>query len=219
MKRLLLFTIIVKFNSIISFSQPNYSDYAINNKEKVFFDDFLDDRNSWGLGYQLNNSIFSQIKYGYFQAKVYDKINSKNKTHSVPFSQNKDWEIETQLKYIEGDETNGFAILWGLENTENKGYHFWISGNGQYAISKRDTSGARSFYINWTSSMFINKFEWNKLTIRKVDNSYDFFINEKYVYSIPFESFYGNEVGFTIGPNMTVRVDYLHISYLNKPIK
>ena len=62
----------------------------------------------------------------------------------------------------------------------------------------------------------MNRYAFNKLTVRKVADKYYFFLNEKLVHSMPFEPFFGNLIGFQVGENSTIMVDNIDTAYLDK---
>jgi hypothetical protein len=203
--------------SITSFSQTNYYDYSNSQKEYIFFDEFEDNKNDWNLGYRANNSVRYSIEDGSLKVNVYDETGSRSKHKYVAIDQNRDFEIEAKLKYISGKTSRGFALFWGYEKGATKGYKFFISANGKYEITK-DIGRTYSDYKSWTYTDYLNKTNWNTLTVRKVDNKVYYFINSKYIYSTIFEDFFGDRIGIQTGGGLAIAVDYLKVSYLNNEV-
>jgi hypothetical protein len=216
MEKGLLITILFFVSTIVSFSQSNYNDCPENVKRNVFTENFSDNNNKWALGNSSDNSADYKIRNGDLQIKVFGKNKVGLQSIPVPdFNQNKNWEIETRLKYISGSILRAFALTWGYKQENSQGYFFFINARGFYKILNKDSTN--SSYINykdWVSSTFVNQSGWNKLTVRKVDDKCYFFINEHYISSVPFESFYGDEVGFYCGGDLTIEADYLKVSYI-----
>ncbi len=217
MKKLLLIAILFPVSTIVSFPQSNYKDYPENVKKSVLNDDFNNNINNWTLDNSSDNTADYKIKNGYLQIKVPDKNNIG--LQCIPVSglnQNKNWEIETRIKYSSGSVLKAFALFWGYKDVNSQGYFFFIDARGLFKIEKKDTPGSNFIsYKDWASAPYINKSDWNKLTVRKVDDKCYFFINEHYISYIPFESFYGNEVGFYCGGGLTIQADYLKVSYID----
>ncbi len=217
MKKGLLITILFFVTSIVSFSQSNYNDYPENLKKSIVSEDFNNNNSKWTASNTADNSANYKIKSGYLQINVPDK--NKMGLQCVPiqgFNQNKNWEIETRIKYSGGSILKAFALIWGYQSANSQGYFFFIDAHGLFKIQKKDAPGSNFIsYKDWSSSTFINKSDWNKLTIRKVSDKYYYFINEHFISSVPFESFYGDEVGYYCGGSLTIEADYLKVSYLD----
>jgi len=216
MKEGLLIAILFFVSTIVSFSQSNYNDYPENLKKSIVFEDFKNNTGKWTPSNLPDDAAESKIKSGYLQIKVSDK--NKIGLQCMPisgFNQNKNWEIETRIKYGNGSVLKAFALIWGYQNTNSQGYLFFIDAYGLFKIQKKDTPGTNFVnYKDWSSTPFISKTDWNKLTVRKVGDKCYCFINEHYISSIPFESFYGDEIGFYCRGGLTIEADYLKVSYI-----
>jgi len=188
--------------------QSNYSDIPLSYKNQVFFDDFSDNRTEWSLATDgifvrkiENGNLFLQSKND--MAQLLSK--------SIPFDETKDFEIETKIKFLTGTETSGNALLWG--KTEEKDYGFYYTVSKSFKIAKYDNGYVD--FIPFKSTESIKKFEYNKLTIRKVGKTIYFFMNESLLYNMPFEPFFGKRIGFQVATNSQINVDYLLISTLS----
>lgn len=188
--------------------------HSISSEEKiaVFYDDFDDNRYKWGLGHELKDWS-EKIDESNLVFQSYDD-NAKEDLINVEFSQKIDFEIETFIRFTKGDSLKFFGLQWGKSSDFNNQYDFLISGNGFYTIDR--FSGEFHDYVSPSPSALIKKKLYNKLTIRKINNNFYFFINEELVHSMPFKSFFGNYFGFQVGNNSIIQVDYLRISELKK---
>jgi uncharacterized repeat protein (TIGR01451 family) len=108
----------------------------------------------------------------------------------------------------------GYGLQWGKSVNPFRQYDFLLTGSGHYTIDKY--TGDFHDYVPFTLSDKVNRYAFNKLTIRKVGGMYYFFLNEKLVHSMPFEPFFGNLLGFQVAENSTIRVDKIDVSYLDK---
>ncbi|MGC1390748.1 MAG: caspase family protein [Bacteroidales bacterium] len=216
MKKVLLISLLFPVSTIVSVSQLNYNDYPENLKKNVINENFKNNDNKWALDNSSDNSADYKIKNGSFQIKVPDKNNIG--LQCIPVSdlnQNKNWEIETRVKYSGGSVFKAFALIWGYKDGNSQGYFFFIDARGLFKIQKKDTPGSNFInYKDWAPARYVNKSDWNKLTVRKVDDKCYFFINEHLISSVPFESFYGDEVGFYCGGGLTLQAEYLKVSYI-----
>jgi hypothetical protein len=143
MKKVLLIAILFPVSAIVSFSQSNYKDYPDNIKKSIINEDFNNNSNKWTLDNLSDNSADYKIKNGYFQIKVPDKNNIGLQCIPVlDFNQNKNWEIETRIKYSGGSVFKAFALIWGYKDVNSQGYFFFIDDRGLFKIQKKDTPGS-----------------------------------------------------------------------------
>jgi hypothetical protein len=106
------------------------------------------------------------------------------------------------------------ACSGGKAANPMKQFDFLLTGAGHFTIDKY--TGEFKDYVPFTISPKVNRYAFNKLTIRKVADKYYFFLNETLVHTMPFEPFFGNLVGFQVAENSTIRVDHIDIAYLDK---
>ena len=155
---------------------------------------------------------FGEYHYGYFELKSTSSgYLGATADLKKEIDQKRDFEIEASIMFGSGKE-NG--IIWGKKDNNNN-YHFGFSGNGQFSIYKTD-NGSLKHFKNRTISRKVNKKNYNKLTIRKVNSTYYFFINEALVHSCPFEDFFGNYFQVIANSNSLIKINSIRISYLNK---
>jgi hypothetical protein len=212
------FTVIIVL-AVCMFFQANgqsyYSDYSSTDKQTILNENFNDNANDWCVGVKVEGKAQGAISGGNFMWQ--SLVTGTNPTcHiNVPIDESRDFEIETSLKFVSGEDNNGIGIYWGGNDySKNYYYRFAISGNGFYIISKYD--GAWSQYKEWTESSLVNKTDYNKLTIRKVSGNLYFFLNENLIHSMPHPRFFGTNIGFQSNQNSMMYIDYLHVSYIEK---
>jgi uncharacterized repeat protein (TIGR01451 family) len=178
----------------------------------VLQDDFSKFSNYWLLGIE-ENSWSESIEGGHL---VFESLTNKPKEDLIPviIDQNRSFEIETSIRFVEGQMDKGYGLQWGKAANPMKQYDFLLTGAGHFTIDKY--TGEFKDYVPFTVSPKVNRYTFNKLTIRKVADKYYFFLNENLVHSMPFEPFFGNLVGFQVAENSTIRVDHIDIAYLDK---
>ena len=96
---------------------------------------------------------------------------------------------------------------------------FSITSSGSYSVRKYDNNETDKIF-SWTKHSAIKKGNGaiNRLTIRKINNTIKFYINNTYINKMPFQPFFGNRIGFKINKNQKIAVDYFKISYLEKSV-
>lgn len=196
----------------------DYHEYALKKDfvyEKVFSDDFNDNANKWGTGYEAN-SWSEKIDQG---EMIFASLTNQamEEVKEIKIDTRKNFEIETAIRFVSGAEKKAYGLIWGKSPEKRKQFDFMLSPNGMYSIDK--FIGNYYDYVPFTPSTKIKKDEFNTLTIRKVGYELYFFINRQFVWSIAWEPFFGNHVGFQVPENSKIAIDYLYIDYfdLRKP--
>ena len=205
------------FQALILSAQDKSSpaDYSYSKSLKSHFvlqDDFSKFSNYWLLGIE-ENSWAESIEGGHL---VFESLTNKPKEDLIPviIDQNRSFEIETSIRFVEGQMDKGYGLQWGKSANPAKQFDFLLTGAGHFTIDKY--TGEFKDYVPFTISPKVNRYAFNKLTIRKVADKYYFFLNENLVHTMPFEPFFGNLVGFQVAENSTIRVDHIDIAYLDK---
>ncbi len=192
---------------------PAYYSFSSSLKNQVILrDDFSKFNNYWLLGIE-ENSWSETIEDGHL---VFQSLTTKSKEDLLPvlIDQNRDFEIETSIRFVEGQMDKAYGLQWGKSVNPVRQYDFLLTGGGHYTIDKYD--GGFSDYVPFTISDDVNRYAFNKMTVRKVADNYYFFLNEKLVHTMPFEPFFGNLVGFQVGDNSTIMIDHIEIAYLDE---
>ncbi|MGD1891205.1 MAG: caspase family protein [Cyclobacteriaceae bacterium] len=211
--RNVLLIFIALFHTAQLTAQGRYSDYSDAQRTDIFYDDFSDNRHGWFVGYERKGKREGQIKDGHYiwasNSDIYDQHATWNQ---ISLNQTRDFEIETRLKFAEEDNSRrkSVALSWGRSD---RGSFFFGIKNNKFYISDWHKIGGLTQYVKSRETPHIRWKDYNTLTVRKVDNTYSFFINEQSVFKMNFEKFYGTNVGFE-SSNM-IHVDYLRVSYLN----
>jgi hypothetical protein len=199
----------------ICFAEANYNDYPPSQKSILFLENFDDNKNNWPMGTSNKNRGYYRIENGYYYAEATGGNTQIFWSNNIPaIDESRDFEIEAEMKYVSGTDNRGSSLVWG-RSPENQYYAFQFSGNGYYRIDKHVNNKYEPFF-SWKKSYLVKKFEFNKFTVRKIGNTCYFFLNETQVYSIPFEAFFGKQIGFTVVENGIIAINYLKISYLTK---
>ncbi len=203
-----LFFILTAF-VVISYSQliTSVGD-AEYKKLRVFSDDFVDNRYDWVYEQSnLNKIQFGSLFYANpFEFPYYDG-------KPIMLDINKDFEIETKLKFISGDVSKFNGLFWGDLIFGDKMF-FGISQLGEFIVMK--ISGFGQEILTKQKSDTIQRSDFNVLSVVKTGDKYVFFINDRQVYQMPFEKFTGRYFGFGIAPKSYIQFAFLKIWYLQQ---
>jgi uncharacterized repeat protein (TIGR01451 family) len=215
-KKLFVASVIILSAVILSAQEKKSpSEYSFSKGLKsqvVLSDDFSKFSNYWLLGIE-ENSWAESIEGGHL---VFESLTNKAKEDLLPviIDQKRNFEIETSIKFVEGKMDKGYGLQWGKAINPLKQFDFLLTGSGHFTIDKY--TGDFKDYVPFTLSDKVNRYAFNKITVRKVADTYYFFLNEHLVHSMPFEPFFGNLLGFQVAENSTIRVDNIEIAYLDK---
>jgi len=196
-----------------AFGQTNYSDYTSANKSPIFVDDFKNNANNWWTGDQYRTCNYAN---GQFYFSTHGNEEAGITFRQIEINQSKDFEIETSIAYLDGTSDLLNAVLFGLDRTSVNHYKFGFSSTGYYQYVKIINS---EWYPvrDWMQTNSLKTVgDYNKLTIRKIQSNYYFFINEVFVYNCDADPFYGNWIGFHVAPKTSIAIDYIYINYLKK---
>lgn len=206
-----LIALLIIFQSGNLFAQKKYTDYSAKDKQNIFIENFNNNFNKWTID---NNWISGKIENGHY---LLNCKNYKNTTglsyHSVDIDENKDFEIETKIKIING---NG-ALVFGMDDNFNH-YRLEISDKNKFFILKNVVAKNTISKIYHTSILnIINQNNFNKITLRSINSVFYVFINEKFIKEFNKLPFFGDKIGFSVATNSKIEIEQIQISYIKKP--
>ncbi len=216
MKKTIISLILLVLLSISLYSQSSDPSmyYGVSQSEKIniFYDDFNNNSNEWIIGTSETSSGAIRNGYYYYQSLSATKSQTTNK--KINYDHSRDFEIEAKIRYVRGKSTRGHALLWGIQSSPYEDYGFMFSESGSFEVTKYKNKE----YIklkDWTKLSNYKNGAFNKLTVRKVNNKYYFFFNEKLVFTSSYSNFSGKRIGFEIGKDAGIEIDYLRVSYIS----
>ena len=174
----------------------------------MFKDDFNDNGRNWPLS--SDDSGVSSISGGKLFLSHTKESGTNWVTTGVYFDPDENFEIETSIRYVLGDNNSTNGLLFGISNSSNF-YSFDIT-NTQYFRYQKITEGTYETIIPWTHlpDVIYKDGRFNKLEVKKKDGNLKFYINDKFVGSKPFAPFYGQKFGFWTQKN-SMEVDYFYV--------
>lgn len=206
MKRsnIIALSVLMILNIQFLYSQRPYLETSTYAKDNEFYEDFSNNNNNWIKENSKNISL--TVADGYF---IINNTSSKPYYYlekDVSIDYESDFEIECIFEF-NSETSNDYSLLWGGEKKKNNlGFmEFVISKKGFYRISKFEVNDWKD-YTQWTKSNLI-KPQANKLTVRKIDNTYFFFINEEIVHTMKYEKSIGSKVGFQTNSSSKLKIN------------
>jgi len=181
---------------------------ATNESENILIDEkFNDNSNGWLVG---ENDYFS-AKMENSDLIYRNKQTSAQHTNRItlPLDQEKDFSIETKLDNIEGSNQNGYGMIWGYLDYKN--FFMLNITNSQYYQIIKYQDGKYHELEKWSVNVYLNTDSPNKLLIEKKDNKYFFEMNDIKITNVPFEKFFGNDLGLIIWNEKAIKVDYFKV--------
>ena len=213
MKQFLI--VLLTLSTSEALAQADYSDYPEARRSEVFFDDFNDNQNEWMIGSLSKGNRVGKIENGHYYWDANSKYYGLNASwKAIPIDENKDFEIEASIKYVKGrGREQATALSWGRSA---KGSFYLAFKDDEYVVSIWTDRRKPELVTAWTQTPLLKEGDYNKLTIRKVEQTYYLFINEGLVHTMKkTKKFFGPNIGFE--SNNTIHVDYLRVSYLGSP--
>lgn len=124
-------------------------------------------------------------------------------------SESENFDIEMRFRFTQNNQSfgdiRGTSLIWAVDTTE--WFHNWyhVDPLGAYLIQSNYASAS------WMGGEFLSggnaMSELNLLTVRKFEDRYYFFLNETFLFDVPFDSYAGQMFGFKVGPNYSVEVE------------
>ena len=149
----------------------------------------------------------------YFQHKKKEGSREiTTRTFSIDFS--KDFEIETSILKISGEQDYGISFLYDYKDSDDYS-EFGITSTGYYRVAESKT-GSYSTIKSWTKSASLKtgNYATNKLKIKKSGNRVTYYANGTYLYGMDFKKFKGSKMGFKLYRNQKVAIDYFRVKYI-----
>ena len=205
---LFFFLIILTCKTI---AQQNYSDIPSSGKSAIFTESFDNNSNNWLID---NLWIKGNVVNGFYDiiCKNYQKSTGLS-FKKVFIDRTKDYEIETSLNTLKGTAGLAFGITSKYDH-----YRVDISDNNKLVIIKNTPSlGKNEEIFSADMSSSIKPGSYNKITIRKQNDSFYIFFNETFLGSFNKIKPEGDQVGFNVALNSELSVDYVNVSYLTVP--
>jgi hypothetical protein len=131
-----------------------------------------------------------------------------------PLSEKSNYEIELQMRYVRGGQDQPFGLAFGADHLGQR-YEFLINANGQCQVRAVTEKGVQAF-TGWMKQPLFGRYVYNMLTVRKINDSWFFFLNRTKVLQMKAQDFFGFEFGVAAWGDVTAEFDYLTINTIRK---
>jgi len=235
----IFFILIIKYSAEPVYSQFIYSDYDyrdveyyeyyfnssgrqgqnVSNIDQIFVDDYIKNAKIGDLKIKCepdkntNYERFLSIK------NTTDKPQMISKSFSI--DESKDYQVETTIEYMSGNENSECAFLWSMNEKNYTGIWFvqkTMKGNKHFDFSFASRGEINKEYARYADTVRTGflyfTYNYHKLTIRKVKDVDYIFIDEGLIKYMPHQPVTGSELGFIAGPKSCFRVSVLKLGYL-----
>lgn len=161
-------------------------------KECIIDERFRD--NNLGWPEDVNQNFSASVCAGIYTIKHNRTSGSQAFDITSKLYPGRNFFIEAEGRIKQGDKSNGFGIVWGKGS--NGFFSFVITQNGTFYVREAKAGGKGEYLVNPTLSKHINKGNaTNKIRVQYQQDEYVFFINDNFAAHIPFERFYGDNLG------------------------
>ena len=206
-KSIFLLINILILNAFTVVAQQDYLAYSSSVKTSIFTDNFDNNTNQWITD---NLWIKGAISNGYYviTCKNY-QMSTGLSSKSVPVNPNADFGIETEFKVVKGVG----ALVFGMTDKYDH-YRVEITDNNALTILKDTPSKRRvdKLYTG-TGSLPISR-ELNKVTVVRIQGIFYIYVNESFVTQLNNVKLEGSQIGFNVGTESEISVDYVKVSEL-----
>jgi hypothetical protein len=207
---LLLLISIILLNIDQTLAQQSYLAYNAGAKTGLFTDGFDDNSNQWITD---NLWVRGTVEAGHYIITCKNHQGSTGLSFkAVPLTAGTDYEIEAAIKINSGTG----ALVFGMTDKYDH-YRVEISDKNTLEVI-RDTpsKGRKPEKLFKGPGIFqIRPDFFNKLTVRYVSGTFYIFANEVLVSQFSNIKTEGNGIGFNVGLNSEIVVDYMNVAYLN----
>lgn len=131
-----------------------------------------------------------------------------------PLNQNGNYEIEMQMRFVRGGLDQPFGLAFGADQNGQR-FEFLINANGQCQVRAVTEQGVQA-YTGWMPQGLFGRYVYNVLTVRKLNDSWFFFLNRTKVLQMKAEPFFGFEFGIAAWGDISAEFDYLNLSTIKK---
>jgi hypothetical protein len=206
---IILTSLLLMFSQHI-LSQQKLAELSLMDRISVLKEHFSDNSNSWITN---NEYLTGRFENSHFIIRCKNYKGSSGLSYKVvKLDQTKDFEIEASLEIIKG--TGG--LLFGMTKDFD---HYRIEltdKNDLYFLNNSNTKNKIEKLLSISNSSLIQKGSPVKLNVTKFNNVYYIFLNESLVKEFKELNPGGDQIGFNVGVNSEISVEYLNVSYLEK---
>lgn len=185
------------------------------------YEDAMDEAANGWISDARDSSI-CVMKDGNLYMRPQEEGGTTYKLAEWPLEGENDFEVEANIRQIDGKKNKGYGLVWGAKDEDNC-YAFLINSFGSYAVYQRKM-GQSARLVDWTPSdqLLHLSVQPNKLVVRKEGNQYAFILNDIWLCDIPFQELMGNQMGFLLTADLKIEISSVAVregekSYVPNP--
>jgi outer membrane protein OmpA-like peptidoglycan-associated protein len=177
-------------------------------KRLVFSDNFNDNSRYWRIGGDFSGNYSIQNGQLWIEHRIPNGY--KIETRPIYVHPAKDFKITCNISQQQGDDKNGFGLVWGMKD-ENYFNAVEITSNGKFILYSIDNNQMKTI-VKWSSSPDLMGFsQTNTLTLEQIKGVMYLSINGKQQSSFASPVFFGSNIGFIVHGTNTVSIEDLTI--------
>jgi len=180
-------------------------------REQVILEEnFSDNGNNWSETY---HELAIRDGAYLFSHRRLDKLRYSWK--SIGIDEMQDFRVETTISRISGVDESWYGLVWGLKDVDNM-YSFSVRSDGFFRVSREDEESL-DFLIHWKRCPYLAAGNaTTELAIEKRGNTMTFIINGHPVEDLPFQKFFGSNVGFEVHSKIEILIRSVKVTQLQK---
>ena len=136
----------------------------------------------------------SSVNNGTYLLKYNKETGSRSFDISTDLNPGANFFIETSGRATQCGKESGFGIVWGKGRSGF--FSFVVSADGSFFVREARADGNNKYLVKRTPSKSIRTGgQENKLRVQFHPEVFEFFVNDVFVARIPFQKFYGDNLG------------------------
>ena len=187
-----------------------YGTVTRTKRRDLFLDEFQDNSRGWSVASTPQAS--SAVRDGLLALEARADTTHAWWHNTTGVDDSRDFEVEASIRFSRGTALQGQNLVWG-RSPGGEFNQFGFTGAGAYGIIVT-SGGTFRRVVPWTTSDLVRRDEFNTLTVRKVGDTDYFFVNGTLVHLGPHLPLFGGQVGFLVGKQSSIEVDYLRVSLI-----
>lgn len=192
----------------IDWKNDDYIGIPDVNKKVIFFDDFSDTKIQW------KKSDFEKAVMDFEKNECTLTANKEEQIIWQDLIMDKDgYEVEVRFKSAKDKTKEPLTLV--LAGSKDEFFTFEITPEGTYAANIVK-SNVKTPLLQESTTVHLDKDDFNKITVRAVDKLLYFFINENLIATRPLPPLRGYRFGILSSPKNPIILDYFIMSDLIK---
>ncbi len=186
--------------------------------EKVIFeDDFSTNKNQWRI--QIGERSFRKIENGYLQCWSHQTNTpefwpSAFSLKKINIDTSKNYQIEASIKCLKYYKSP-ISLIWNRNSNTLDTYYFGFTDQQNFRITHY-YNGKFHGISQYMATPHLRNNDFNKMTVRKFEDSIYYFINEHKVFQTRAFQYTGKEIGFQAPSNSVIQIDHFKVSYIGE---